>query len=340
MPPSDPTIKIPFASRLIAELAPEIGATVWLEPEFGFVGSITFTSGKTHFFSNTNFSVNALGPVKIARDKGYAAAFLRRFGYRVADSQTFFSEKLNARLAIRRTIDDGWDYACSLGLPVILKPNDASQGKLVTKVDTKEDYYQVAAEIFKLTPVMLVERFHAGTDYRVVVFDNEIISAYVRVPLSVVGDGTSTIDELITALQETFVRAGRNTIIRREDPRIPKKLAQQGYTVGSVPPVGVRVALLDNANLSTGGESIDITRTIHPDFARLAIHATRDMGLRLCGVDLLAYDLTRPLAENPDAIIIEINGSPGLDNYMAAGEEQYNTVKTMYRKILKALSQD
>lgn len=61
--------KIPFASRLIAEVAPEIGASVWLEPEYGFVGEISFSNGKKHLFRNTNFNVNPLGSVEIARDK-------------------------------------------------------------------------------------------------------------------------------------------------------------------------------------------------------------------------------------------------------------------------------
>ncbi len=70
--------KIPFASRLIAEVAPEIGANVWIEPEYGFVGEITFSNGKKHLFRNTNFNVNPLGAVEIARDKGYASIFLKR----------------------------------------------------------------------------------------------------------------------------------------------------------------------------------------------------------------------------------------------------------------------
>ena len=81
-----------------------------------------------------------------------------------------------------------------------------------------------------------------------------------------------------------------------------------------------------------------MTKTIHPDFAKLAADITADMGLRLCGVDFMTKDLTKSLAENKDYIVIEINGAPGLDNYMSTGEEQLQNVKNMYKKILIALS--
>ena len=162
-------------------------------------------------------------------------------------------------------------------MPVIVKPNNLSQGALVNKVDSESEYYRVATEIFMKTNVMIVERFHTGRDYRVVIFDGEVISAYTRIPLNVIGDGTSTIDTLLSTKQAEFIRAGRDTIIHRQDPRISTKLDKQGYNLDSIIPSGLRVFLLDNANLSTGGDSMDVTQTIHPDFARLAASITKDM---------------------------------------------------------------
>lgn len=330
--------KTPFASRLIAEVAPEIGATVWLEPEYGFVGEISFPNGKTHLFRNTNFNVNPLGSVEIARDKGYSAVFLKRKWYQIAEGQTFFSEKMNAHIEVKRGIDDGWLFAEKLWLPVIVKPNNLSQWALVNKIDSKEEYYRVAQEIFERTNVMIVERFHIGLDYRVVIFDGEVISAYTRIPLNVTGNGKSTIAELLDGKQAQFIRAGRDTIIDREDSRIITKLEKQWYHFGSVLPKEKQIFLLDNANLSTGGDSIDVTQSIHPDLAQLAAKITADMGLRLCGVDFMTSDITKSLAENHDYIVLEINGAPGLDNYMSAGDEQLQNVKNMYKKILIALS--
>ena len=121
-------IKTPFVAEIICRVAPTIGATVLLEPEFGFVGEITFKNGKRVLFRGTNLNINALGSSEIARDKGYATFFLKHYGYSVPEGQTFFSEKLNQRVRLKRTIDDGFEYARFLGFPVILKPNNLSQG--------------------------------------------------------------------------------------------------------------------------------------------------------------------------------------------------------------------
>lgn len=332
-------MKIPFTSQLIAEIAPEIGATIFLEPEYGFVWEITFSNGKRHLWRRTNFNVNPLGSVEIVKDKWYTSLFLRRYGYKVADGKTFFSDELNKNLTITRDIHDGWKYIQSLGFPVIIKPNSLSQGAGVHKIENRDEYYVAAKSIFEQSSVMIIERFHIWQDYRVVVFDDEIISAYKRIPLSVQGDGKNAIKDLLSQKQEYFFQIGRDTIIDTEDARIQRRLAKQGLCFSSIPRNEQTIFLLDNANLSTGWESIDITKSIHLDFQQIAKQATKDMWLQLCGVDFMTKDITKPLSENQDYIILEMNGAPGLDNYMSNGEIQRENVKAMYKKILLKLSE-
>jgi D-alanine-D-alanine ligase-like ATP-grasp enzyme len=117
-----------------------------------------------------------------------------------------------------------------------------------------------------------------------------------------------------------------------------RNLSNLWYTLESIVPDWSHVQLLDNANLSAGWESIDMTNTIHPDFAETAIRATRDMWLRLCGVDIIVWDISRSLMENENGyIILEINGAPWLDNYLCSGARQREHVKDLYRKIILAL---
>jgi glutathione synthase/RimK-type ligase-like ATP-grasp enzyme len=123
-----------FVSEIIHRMAPKIGAEVLLEPEYGFVGLITFRNGRKVLFRDRNFNINPQGSSEIAKDKGYADFFLKHYGYRTTEGQTFFSEALNQRVEVKRTIDDGYAYARAMGFPVILKPNNLSQGTLVVKV--------------------------------------------------------------------------------------------------------------------------------------------------------------------------------------------------------------
>jgi D-alanine-D-alanine ligase-like ATP-grasp enzyme len=326
--------RIPFVTEIIKRIAPRIGASVLIEPEYEFVGQITFKNGHKTLYRNTNFNINHLGSVEIARDKAYSNFFLRKMGYSVTEGQTFFSEKLCRHVKIKRTINDGYAYAKQLGFPVIVKPNTLSQGTLVAKVYNKQEYYKLAKKIFKRVQVLIVERFYEGKDYRIVVLDDEVISAYERISLSVTGDGTSTIRTLLEKKQTAFVYAGRDTILDMQEFRMKDKLHRQGLSLTSILQKGQQVFLLDNANLSTGGESCDVTHAMHKSFCDLAIRITKDMGLRLCGVDIITQDITAP-AEH--YVIIEINGAPGLDNYASMGQAQSETVDNLYLKVLKAL---
>lgn len=327
----------PFVTRILKRIAPKIGAKLIVEPEYEFVGLIIFSNGRKTFFNNTSFNINPLGSVGIAKDKGYSSFFLNQMGYRTAEGKTFFSAELNENVKIQRSIHDGFEYAKELGFPVILKPNDKSQGFMVAKVHGKTEYYRIAKKIFRTSQVMVVERFFEGNDYRIVVLDQKVISAYQRIALCVEGNGKDNICELLMQKQKRFEMAGRDTRIKFDDVRMRLKLKRQGLSLDSIVAKGQTVFLLDCANLSTGGFAADVTNSIHPAFKDLAINITKDMGLRLCGVDLI----TRRLDEAPiNYVVIEINGAPGLDNYGSIGSDQQQKVDELYLHILRALEND
>lgn len=314
-----------------------MGAVVVVDPEYSFVGHITFKNGNKACFSHTKLNINGFGSAEIAKDKAYSNFFLKHFGYKVTEGQTFFSNKLCSKIASDRNIDAGFDYAKELGFPVIVKPINLSQGRFVTKVYNKTEYYQVAKKILRITPGFIVERFYVGNDYRIVVMDDEVLAVYQRIPLCVVGDGQSTILELIQQKAAYFMSNGRKNNIDINDFRIKRKLKRQKLKFESIVPENRIVYLLDNANLSSGGDGVDMTESIHPDFQKLAINVTKDMGLRLAGLDIITDDITMPIN---NYVIIEVNGSPGLTHYAAIGEAQVKRVENLYFKVLKALENE
>ena len=328
------TMETPFVTSIIQKVAEQIGAVVLVDPECPFVGLITFKNGNKTFFRTSRFSINSSGSVAIAKDKGVSSFFLNKFGYKVTEGKTFFSEELCEEIANYRNIDAGFSYAKELGFPVIVKPLNLSQGVFVTKVYNKQEYYQVAKKILQKISGFIVERFYNGNDYRIVVLDDEVVSAYQRIPLFIMGDGQSNILELMQQKQENFIKNGRKEIIDFEDYRIKKNLRRRKLNFNSVIPKNNIVYLLDNANLSTGGEAIDFTENIHPDFQKLAVSITKDMELRLAGVDILTSDITSPIV---DYTILEVNGAPSLTHYASFGEVQMKRVENLYLKVLKAL---
>lgn len=325
--------------KLLKKLAPRIEASVFLEPEWEIAGQITFKSGKKSYFRYNTLDLNPVGASDIAKDKDYANLFMQRLGYPVVpDNKTFFSKEWGQAIgAYRRTIDDAYAYAKRLGFPVVVKPNSGSQGSGVAIASNRREFYRAIRAALKFDRVALVQRPVRGRDYRLVVLDDEVISAYERIPLHVVGDGKASIRRLLTLKQNQFVAAKRGTRIKTDDPRIAEKLKRQGLTFRSVPSLGERVFLLDNANLSTGGNAIDVTVSVNPAFRELAIRLTRDMNLRLCGVDLMIDGHIQEAPVPGKYWVLEINAAPGLDHYAKTGKAQEKIVEELYLTVLRSL---
>jgi len=324
--------------KLLRKIAPKIGAKVLVEPEWGIVGQLTFKNGKRSYFRSNVIDINPLGASEISRDKAYADFFLRRLGYPTVGGKTFFSKDFCKVLTSKRNASAALAYAKKIGFPVIAKPNNQSHGRGVFLAENAKQLRRALNAIFKIDRIALAQPFVSGDDYRVVVLDNEVISAYQRVPLSVTGDGHSTILQLLRKKQRAFDKIRRDTRVPLADLRMLRKLRRQKLSLRSVPEKGTTIVLLDNANLSSGGESVDVTRIIHSSLKKLAINITKDMGLRLCGVDLL---VTGNISKKPKKVsIIEINSAPGLDHYAQSGKAQEKIVENLYMHVLKKMSRN
>lgn len=327
----------PLLGQVLQKIASRIGAKVIMEPEWNVVGQIIFKNGRKRYFRYSSLDLNSLGASEIAKDKDYANFFMKRMGYKIVPlSKTFFRDDWGKAIGQpRRNIDAGYRYAKKIGFPVVVKPNSGSQGSGVALAHNKQAFYRAVRAAFKNDRVVLIQPHVVGKDYRLVVLDKRVISAYERVPSSVVGNGKATVLQLIKLKQRTFTAAGRDTQLKPNDPRIKEKLKHLGMNFQFVPAQGQRVFLLDNANLSTGGDSIEVTQQVHPAFKKLAIKLTKDMGLRLCGVDVM---VAGDISQKPNVYwILEINSAPGLDHYAQTGKAQEKIVEELYVEVLKSM---
>lgn len=328
----------PLLPQIFAELAPKLGAVVLLEPTWKIAGQITFPSGRRRYFRFSSIDLNPLGAAEIAKDKDYANFFMREMGYETIEGRTFFRPDWGEAIGSPRGIDDAIRYAAEIGYPVFVKPNSGSQGRQAAVATNDDELREALGAAFGVDRVALVQRVVPGRDYRVVVLHDQVISAYERIPLSVEGDGTLSVAELMQRKQEEFERTGRDTVLKQDDIRIDQKIGRYGYDRSTVLGPGEIVYLLDNANLSAGGEGVDVTEELHPTIADLAVRLTKDMGLKLCGVDLLLCgEVSSPLSEY---VVIEVNAAPGLDHYAKVGSEQKAIVEAMYLRVLQGMDRD
>ena len=217
------------------------------------------------------------------------------------------------------SVEEAWEVAQEIGLPVVVKPQDGNQGKGVTvNVVTREHMeiaYRAAAEIGDV----LVEKFLPGCDYRLLVVGNRLVAAARRDPPQVVGDGQHTVRELVEQINADPRRGdGHATSLTkmRLDEIALARLGVQGLTPDSIPDKGRRVILRNNANLSTGGSATDVTDDVHPDVAARAVAAAQMIGLHICGVDVVAESVLRPLEEQSGGVV-EVNAAPGLRMHLS-----------------------
>lgn len=210
-----------------------------------------------------------------------------------------------------------------IGYPIVLKPLDGNHGKGASiNVTNWEDAVSGLAFAKEYSKRIIVEKFITGFDYRILVIDNKLVAAAKRVPAHVVGDGTATIQELITTTNLDPRRGyGHENVLTQIDvDRDTEDLLEKlGYTLATIPKVDEIVFLKSTANLSTGGTSVDVTDMMHPENIFLAERISRVIGLDVCGVDIMAENLTQPLKEN-GGVILEVNAAPGFRMHLAPSE--------------------
>ena len=216
--------------------------------------------------------------------------------------------------------DDAWAAALEIGLPVVIKPKDGNQGKGVTvNITTREQMHAGFAAASAFRDDILVERYLPGNDFRLLVVGGKMVAAARRDPPQVIGDGVKTVGQLVEQVNLDPRRGNGHstplTKIRFDDIALAS-LATQGYAADSVPPLGRRVILRNNANLSTGGAATDVTDDVHPEVAARAVAAAHMVGLDVCGVDLVCDSVLRPIEEQHGGVV-EVNAAPGLRMHLS-----------------------
>jgi cyanophycin synthetase len=207
-----------------------------------------------------------------------------------------------------------------VGFPLVFKPLDGNHGKGASiNVKTKEEALVAFEHAKKYSRKIIVEKFISGFDFRILVINHRFIAAALREPAHVIGDGVSTIEQLI-ALENQDERRGyghENVLteisIDRETHDVLSKL---NYTLETILEKGEKCYLKGTANLSTGGTSTDVTDIVHPTNIFIFERISRVIGLDICGIDVMAHNLNEPL-EVTGGVVIEVNAAPGFRMHLA-----------------------
>lgn len=225
------------------------------------------------------------------------------------------------------------------GAGIVIKPKSTNFGLGITifkEEFSKEDYEKALEIAFKEDNSILIERFIKGKEYRIFVMGDEVVGILHRVPANVKGDGERSIKELVEEKNLDPLRGvGYKTPLEKIRLEDPEKLflKGQGLTIEYIPKKDEVVYLRENSNISTGGDSLDYTDDILDAYKKIAIKASKAVGAKICGVDMMIEDIKNP---NPidNYAIIELNFNPAIHIhcYPYKGKN-----RNLGEKILKAL---
>ena len=237
----------------------------------------------------------------ISRDKDLTKTLLQACGVPVPEGRMVSSAS------------DAWSAAEDIGVPVVVKPYDGNHGRGVfTNLMTQDEVEAAYVAAIEEGSGVIVERFIRGSEHRLLVVGGKLIAAARGETAAVIGDGTSTINELIDLQINSDPRRGAaeefplDVVILSENPVALHEVMRQGFNPDSILPVGREVLVI-----RTGNHTCDITELVHPSVAETASLAARVVGLDIAGVDLVCEDISKPLDEQRGAIV-EVNAGPGL----------------------------
>jgi cyanophycin synthetase len=210
-----------------------------------------------------------------------------------------------------RGLEEAVEY---VGFPLVIKPVNGNHGRgITTNINSLEEALIGFKEAKEISRLVIVEKYITGEDHRLLVIDNKLVAAAKRTPAHVIGDGKSTIQELVDEINKDERRGyGHEKVLTEIDINslTLEILKEMDMTTESVPKKGEMIKLKSTANLSTGGTAEDITELIHPYNVFMAERISKIIGLDICGIDIMADDLTKPLNKSGGAVL-EVNAGPG-----------------------------
>jgi cyanophycin synthetase len=222
-----------------------------------------------------------------------------------------------------KSLQEALEAAKNVGYPLVVKPVDSNQGKGVTvNILSESQIEQAFNEAMWYSKKAIIEKYIYGKDYRVLVVGGHVCAVAERRPPLVIGDGRSTVSELVKLENMNPLRGEDHekplTYIKLDDISV-NYLSSQGFSPESIPLKGQKVFLRQNGNISTGGTARNCTDEINPRNISYAVATARIMGLDIAGVDIIAEDISLPI-DVASGAVVEVNAAPGLRMHIKPSE--------------------
>jgi glutathione synthase/RimK-type ligase-like ATP-grasp enzyme len=312
-------------------------------------------------------TVNSYSAKEIAADKSYTYLILQRANIRVPRGDYYFRPGFftDPDFSVGRGIAEAITEGVALGMgwapdearaylsrgggpredlhfttPLIVKPNSASGGKAVSRVDLSSELAPAIDRVFSLASeveyIALVQEYIPGREYRLVLLDGELEVCYEKRQFSVRGDGARTLRTLILEKDAEFRARGERieqVDLSDRSPALGKILKRENLDLDSRVEASREVVLNEvTSNLAAGAEAVDVTGMVPGEYVQMARVVAKEMQLRYLGIDFRCPDLSSPARE---AVVLEVNGNPDLAHLYLQGDKE--RVVGIYEKLFSIM---
>ena len=262
-------------------------------------------NGRKHEFYTTFGDLTSKEAAKIAKNKQLTKQYLIKAGVPVAKGNEFKKKESN---------EDILDYVTSnLSFPLVIKPSSGMKGKgVVANIRTKQELLESLLYVRNKLGYgnIIVEKHVEGEELRVFFIGDQIEGAYKKIPANVVGDGSSSINDLIN--EKNKLRKNNPHLYSRlikVDKELKNYINKLGYGLDSIPMENEVVQLRSQSNLNTGGDLVDITDNLPNNIVEIIKKTANAIpGLPHAGVDLI-------MGEN-ETIVLEINHNQAVSGHL------------------------
>ncbi|MBI2426222.1 MAG: ATP-grasp domain-containing protein [Candidatus Kerfeldbacteria bacterium] len=300
-----------MTGSLLCRAAKRLGMSITFLPD----RFVKIKHGKKElFFRGSDLPCYDFVAGQLADDKYAVRGYAERHGIPVPRTIVLFNPSEWKRIQTSR-----------LHFPLAVKPFNASHGNGATmNIRTWDEFQKAVKKAFEYLikkkhsfPRVLVEEFIENRkDIRLLVIGEKVVSVIYREPAYVIGDGRSTIQQLIQRYNNEWDSSYEKYDLPLCPIPIDRELRRcvrsQNLQLSSIPKKGKKITLRWNSNVSTGGQTTDITDEVHPNIKKLAIKAAQLIQVTVAGVDLQCKEWTSPDISRKNCIILETNSSAGV----------------------------
>jgi cyanophycin synthetase len=235
----------------------------------------------------------------IARDKTLSSELVSSQGMSIPESLAPSDER-----RIRQLLDEGYS--------LVVKPSDGSGSKgLTLDIRSFEQLQAAIIEAEKVSDAAIIQEQVSGDELRFTIIDGEVVSVLLRSTPRVIGDGHSTVKELIE--KENGERSSLD-IRHITYPQLIDELITHQIDKSLIPEAGA-VVELSRSTLVRGGASIyELRNTVHGSYNDIARKIAGLVGASFMTVDLIVHDYAAP-ATDDNYWFLECNTAPSLRLY-------------------------